>query len=289
MTMPHSLRQVLQSDGLSIAPGIADTLSTVLAERAGFPAVFLSGSAMAYTHLARPDIGLLSLGEIADIVRRIRERTEIPLVVDADSGFGNAYQVHRSVRALEQAGASGVQIEDQLNDKHPTQVTQRPLVRLADMLDKIKAALDARRDDDFIVSARTDAAVAQQSSMAQERAAAFVDCGADAVFVEGLPDAETRQQLVAQIKDQVPLLYNLSWQPSGEPRPTLSQLATEGFSLALAPAAAINASMTAIANAFNQLSQDCGIASTSPPVSIAEAIDATPFISKYQQWSTRHE
>ena len=98
--MTTDLRRRLQQDNILVAPGVSDTLGTVLAERIGFEAVFLSGSAMGYTHLGRPDIGLLSLGEIADITRRIAERIELPILVDADSGFSNVYNVHRSVRAL---------------------------------------------------------------------------------------------------------------------------------------------------------------------------------------------
>ena len=140
-------RQLIAAREVVSIPGVYDTLSSLLAKRAGFPAVFVSGSAIAASRLARPDVNLLAITEIADVVARIRERLDVPILADADAGYGNAMNVRRTVLLLERAGASGIQIEDQLNHKPSGALTSRPVIELQEMLGKIKAAQDARTND----------------------------------------------------------------------------------------------------------------------------------------------
>ena len=157
MNLPAQLRRRLGEKAIVIAPGIYDAFSALRAEVAGFETVFVSGSALAATHLARPDIGLLTASETADIVERIGERISVPMLVDADHGFGNRFAVARTVKALERAGASAIQIEDQLEVKPASHPLSRPLITAAQMSDKIKAARDSLSNDDILISARSDA------------------------------------------------------------------------------------------------------------------------------------
>ena len=289
--MATTLQQRLSRGDFLIAPGVADTLGAVLAERAGFSAVFLSGSAMSYSSLGRPDIGLMSLEEVANITRRIAERCSLGIVVDADSGFGNAYNVYRTVRALELSGAAALQLEDQVHDKHPGGIGNRPLIALTDMLDKIKAALDARRNPTTLISARSDAAVSVSVDEALDRAQAYIECGADMLFLEGLPHAAARRQLVDTNAGAVPLVYNLGWQATVQP-PSARELSDEGFSVALDPAVAITATVRGIAGALHELAQqhpDPPRSRGPEPETAAEAIDASAFVSLYQRWSTSDE
>lgn len=287
-----SLRQRVHDSRILVVPGIADTLSAVLAERAGFEAVFLSGSAMACTHLGRPDIGLLSLGDITPILARITERIDIPVFVDADSGFGNAYNVHRGTRALERAGANCIQIEDQVHDKHPNHVGERPVVALTDMQGKLRAALDARRSDATLISARSDAVHTESVAAALERAVAYAEVGADIVFVEGLVNPEDRKRLVELIGDRAAILSIAAPQASAE-IPDVETLRTEGYSIALSPATVINAITEASKAALSKLaSQAPGLErkTNDEPTSsadIVEAVHGGEFIGKYKDWSTQ--
>ncbi|MFK8054347.1 MAG: oxaloacetate decarboxylase [Woeseiaceae bacterium] len=286
-----TLKQRLQKNQVLIAPGIADTITAVIAEALGFEAVFLSGSAMAYTHLGRPDIGLLTLSEVASITARVAERVDVPIFVDADSGSGNAFNVFRAVRQLEVAGASCIQIEDQVHDKHPKIVTQRPVISIADMQAKLCAALDSRRDENLLISARSDAVFTEGVESAIERAVAYADTGVDLVFVEGLSKREDRLTLRNAVPEQCALLFNVAL-PNGADAPDVATLQTEGYSVALFPASIINATTQAAHEALENLRQSAGLPETSgrnQPANVAEAIGAKPFIERYQHWSKNHD
>ncbi len=244
MTMGANLRRRLADGAAARAPGVFDTLSGLLAEQAGFDAVFLSGSALAWSHLARPDIGLLSASEITTIVARLCDRIGIPVLVDADSGYGNAIQVARTVRQFEAAGAAAIQIEDQAEVKCPRAPTARPLVPLETMVGKLKAAQDARRHDDTLISARTDAAASIGFDEALRRAVAFAEAGADLIFVEPLSKPDHIRRLVSELGDARPLVHNIL--PGGA-SPLVSATAARdaGFSLVLFPGAVIQATAVA--------------------------------------------
>lgn len=276
------LQKRLADKRFVVAPGVADTLSACMAARAGFEAVFVSGSALAYSHLARPDIGLLSLGEVADITRRISERVDIAVLVDADSGFGNAFQVYRTVRTLELAGANAIQIEDQESEKDPGNVTGRPLISEADMVVKINAALDARRDETTLISARTDAAITKSVSEALDRAARYADAGADIVFVEGLEASSDRSRLINRLGDKTPSLFNLGW--PGKPKsPTVDELVATGYAIALDPSIVLRAVVDGVGKALQILASHSK-QSIAPQPTPEEAIDAQAYLRKYETW-----
>jgi 2-methylisocitrate lyase-like PEP mutase family enzyme len=250
-----TLRRLLARGQIVIAPGVFDAMSALLAVDAGFPAVFVSGSALAYTQLARPDVNLVAITEVADTVARIADRIDAPILVDADSGHGNAANVQRTVRMLERAGAAAIQIEDQVNHKPPASLNARPLVSRAEMVGKIKAALDARVNRDTVISARTDAMFTAGFDDALDRAIAFADAGADMVFVEGLTEIGQMKRLIAEIGGRVPLLHNVI-DGGTSPVQTAAEAQALGYAVVLFPGAAVQAAATAMQAALGQLAAE---------------------------------
>ena len=169
-----ALSERLQQPELLVAPGCYDALSAALIERAGFEAAYVSGASIAYTRFGRPDIGLVSFSEVADCVAAIGDRVEIPLIVDIDTGFGNALNVQRTVKLMARAGASALQLEDQVTPKRCGHLNDKQLVSTGEMVGKIKAALDARPDGEVLVVARTDAIAVEGFAAALDRAEAYV-------------------------------------------------------------------------------------------------------------------
>jgi len=251
--MPNAktLRALIAAPEILVTPGIYDAFSAFRAQEAGFKAIFVSGSALAAMHLARPDIGLLTLTEVAEATARIADRISIPLLVDADQGFGNAFMAARTMRMLEQSGASGVQIEDQLDTKPTSFPLGRPLIPACDMVDKIKAMLDARRDGAVVVSARSDAVSTEGVDAALDRAAAYAAAGADMIFVENLKTRTDMERLIAMIGRRKPLLHNLL--RTGEEVQDAQTLQAMGYSVALFPGVAVQAVGAAIDGAFTAL------------------------------------
>ena len=251
MKQPSSLRDLIAAPEILVVPGVFDAFSAVSAQMAGFRAVFVSGSALASMHLAQPDIGLLTLTETADIVGRIAERLNIPLLVDADQGFGNALSVARAVHLLERSGAAGIQIEDQLETKPAWAPLSRPLVDPDVMVGKIKAALDSRRNAATVISARSDAVSTEGFDRALERAHLYADAGADMVFVESLTSHAEMARLVGELGSKVPLLHNLL-RIEDEVRDAATAESI-GYSVALFPATAVSAVREALVKAFLSL------------------------------------
>ncbi|MEO0411442.1 MAG: isocitrate lyase/PEP mutase family protein [Pseudomonadota bacterium] len=239
----------LAQPGILIAPGIYDALTAHLARQAGFEAVFLSGSAVAFSQLAQPDIGLVTMTEMALACDRIRDRTDLHIVIDADSGYGNAFNVARCVRTFERAGASGIQIEDQLNTKAVDAVAARPLVSPDIMVGKIKAALDARASDDTVISARSDAAFTEGAEKATERAVMYKEAGADMIFVEGLTKQGDMAALHSALGQDFPTLYNVL-DPAKTEVSDPAALEALGYSMMLYPATAITAAANAALKAL---------------------------------------
>lgn len=265
-----SLKQRLAQKQIVRVPGIYDALTATLAEKAGFEAVFISGSAVSFSQLARPDIGFVTQTEMAQVVDRVRDRVSIPLFVDADSGFGNAFNVARTVRTFERAGASGIQIEDQLNTKIVSEVSSRPLVPTDVMVGKIKAALDARQSEDTIISARSDAMFTEGADAALDRAVAYADAGADMIFVEGMTEANDRTKLCDALKDRVLLLFNLL-KPGAPGTPSPEDLEAQGYDIVLFPAAVIGPVANAAWQSLNQLA---GNDVPNDPLAVTDLIDA---------------
>lgn len=250
MSTARHLRERLAQSKILVAPGIYDALSAAIAQNLGFEAVFASGSALAATQLGRPDIGLLGLAETAEIVGRIADRIDIPVLVDADQGGGNAFAVSRHVRMLEKAGAAGIQIEDQAEVKPASDPLSRPLISIPDMVAKIDAAKGACRHQ-TVISARTDAVSTEGVSAAIDRALAYAEAGADMVFVESLSRRSDMERLVAAIDGRVPVLHNLL-RPSDEVFDAAT-LEAIGYSVALFPAPAVRAAGEALTAAFGKL------------------------------------
>lgn len=232
------LRAALASGRAVIAPGVYDALTALLVQQAGFQCAYVSGASVSFTRIGRPDIGLTTLTEVADTVANIRERVDLPLLVDADTGFGNALNVIRTVRILERAGATGIQLEDQTSPKRCGHLAGKSMVSKAEMVGKLKAALDARRDSDTLIIARTDAIAIDGIDAALERAHAYVDAGADVLFVEALRDREQMHRVAAELSSRVTLLVNMV-EGGKTPLTPASELGEMGFRLVIYPGAMV--------------------------------------------------
>jgi len=192
-----------------LAPGAYDALTALIAERAGFEALYISGAAMAHTRLGRPDIGLVGMSEVAQTVTLIRDRIGINLIVDADTGYGNALNVERTVRLFERAGANAIQLEDQDFPKRCGHLDDKMLIPAIEMVGKIKAAVDSRHSADTLIIARTDAIAVEGFDRALERAALFVEAGADVLFVEAPRQRDELARVGEKFGKSVPLLANM--------------------------------------------------------------------------------
>jgi 2-methylisocitrate lyase-like PEP mutase family enzyme len=239
MTDAVNLRTRLARKPIVIAPGIFDALTAHIAEQAGFSTLYVSGAAIAYTRLGRPDIGLVSMSEVADTIGTIRDRVSAHLVVDADTGYGNALNVSRTIRLFERAGANAIQLEDQAFPKRCGHLDNKTLIPAEEMVGKIKAATDARQSRETLVVARTDAVAVEGFERAIARALSYRDAGADILFVEAPKTRAELQRVPIAIKD-VPLLANMV---EGGKTPPLaaSDLEAMGFSLVIFPGGIVRA------------------------------------------------
>jgi 2-methylisocitrate lyase-like PEP mutase family enzyme len=235
-----SLRERLQSKALLLAPGVYDALSALLAEQAGFEALYLSGASIAYMRLARSDIGLTTFSEVEDALARIAERVRLPVIVDADTGFGNALNVQRTVRGFERAGAAMIQLEDQGFPKRCGHLDGKALVSSAEMCGKLRAALDARSSRETLLLARTDALAVEGLDAAFERAEAYLECGVDALFIEALRTAQQMDAACRRFAARVPLLANMV-EGGKTPLHDATRLQARGFRLAIFPGGAARA------------------------------------------------
>ncbi len=238
MTHAETLRRLLAGPDVVIAPGMFNGLTALLVQQEGFPCAYLGGASISYARIGRPDIGLMSFGEVAETVSQIRERIDIPFVVDADTGFGNALNVQRTVRVLERMGASGIQLEDQTMPKRCGHLSGKTLIPRDEMLGKLKAAQDARSDDATVIVARTDAIAVEGFAAALERAHAYLECGADMLFVEAPQDEEQLKTLGRELGGRVPLLANMV-EGGKTPLKTAQELAELGFKMVIYPGAMI--------------------------------------------------
>jgi 2-methylisocitrate lyase-like PEP mutase family enzyme len=239
MTEPNSLRARLARKPIVVAPGVYDAFTALVAEQAGFGTLYVSGAAIAYTRLGRSDIGLVSMSEVADVIGTIRDRVAAALIVDADTGYGNALNVARTMRLFERAGANAIQIEDQSFPKRCGHLDEKRLVPAAEMVGKIKAALDARQSRDTLLIARTDAVGVEGFDKAIGRALAYRDAGADMLFVEA-PQAQAELKRIAPALGGVPVMANMV---EGGKTPLLaaSELEALGFALVIFPGGIVRA------------------------------------------------
>ncbi|TQL91094.1 isocitrate lyase/PEP mutase family protein [Pseudonocardia kunmingensis] len=249
------LRELLAAPGPLVAPGAYDALSARLVEQAGFDAVYMTGFGTTATLIGRPDVGLLSGAEMADNARRIAGAVEIPLIADADTGYGNALNVVRTVQSYERAGVAGLHLEDQVTPKRCGHMSGKAVIDRAEMTGKIRAAVAARADPDLVLIARTDAAAVEGLPAAIERARAYADAGADLLFVEA-PTSEADIATVAgELRDVAPLVFN--WAEGGRTPPIpLSRIAELGFALVLYPIGTLLAATAGIQNLLATLRTD---------------------------------
>ncbi len=204
-----SLKQRLQDKRALLAPGVYDAFTALVAEQAGFEALYLSGASIAYNLLGRSDIGLTTVTEVAHTLSRITERVRVPVIVDGDTGFGNALNTQRSVRTLEQAGAAMIQLEDQTFPKRCGHLDGKGVVPVSEMVGKLKAALDARRSPETLILARTDAVAVEGFEAALERAEQYLACGVDALFVEAVRSPEQMKIACERFAGRIPMLANM--------------------------------------------------------------------------------
>ena len=234
------LREKLDNNKIILVPGIYDSFGALMAEKAGFEALYVSGASISYTKLGSPDLGFVSMSEVAAIVGNISERTSLPLIVDADTGFGNALNVQRTIKVFEKAGASAIQIEDQLLPKRCGHLDGKTLITDQEMCGKIKAALDSRVNSNTLIIARTDAVGVEGFESALDRAQMYYEAGADILFIEAIQDEIQIAEAMKNFGKKVPLLANMV---EGGKTPLLSapELEKLGFSIVIFPGGLVRA------------------------------------------------
>jgi methylisocitrate lyase len=245
--------QALEAEKPLQVVGTINAYSALLAQQAGFRAIYLSGAGVANASFGLPDLAMTTLGDVCEDIRRISYATELPLLVDADTGWGGAFMIGRTVREMIRAGAAACHIEDQVGSKRCGHRPGKALVDTAEMADRIKAAVDGRTDDKFAIMARTDAHAVEGQQAALDRSAAYVAAGADMIFAEALTTLEEYREFTAAIT--VPVLANLT-EFGKTPMFTTDELAGVGVSLALYPLSAYRAMSKAAAVLYETLRKD---------------------------------
>ena len=235
----NKLRALLAQPTVLQAPGVYDGLSALLVEQAGFNCAFLSGACLSFARFGRPDMGLVSASEVAETVAILRDRVSLPLIVDMDTGFGNALNVQRTVRDFERAGASALQLEDQLAPKRCGHMAGKAVIHADEMVGKIHAALDARNNSGTVLIARTDALGVNGFEDAIERAERYLEAGADALFIEAPASLEQMQAISRQFGSRAPLVHNLV-EGGMSPVKTAAELEKLNYRIALYPAALLH-------------------------------------------------
>ena len=238
-----SIGKILEGRHATLVPGAPNALFARIIEDLGFEAIYVTGAGIANMELGAPDIGLTTLNEIVHNVTCIAEAVQIPLIVDADTGFGNTQNCYRSIRLLERSGASAIQLEDQVFPKRCGHFANKAIVPTVEMVNKIKAAVDARRDPEMKIIARTDARGISGINEALDRAATFVEAGADATFVEAPKNLAELKSIPSRI--QAPQVANMVF-GGLTPEPGREALASMGYSIVLYANAALQAAIQAV-------------------------------------------
>lgn len=246
------LRAAVEQESPLQVVGTINAYSALLAERAGFRAIYLSGAGVANASFGLPDLGLTTLNDVAEDVRRICAATELPLLVDADTGWGQAFMISRTVKELTRAGAGGIHLEDQVQAKRCGHRPGKALVSSEEMVDRIRAAVDGRTDDQFVLMARTDAHASEGQQAAIDRACAYVEAGADMIFAEALNTMEEYKQFTSAVN--VPVLANIT-EFGQTPLFTVQELGDAGIKLVLYPLSAFRAMSKAAEAVYGALRQ----------------------------------
>jgi len=248
---PARLRELLNSGQTIVAPGAFDPLAARLVEEAGFAAVYMTGFGTSAALLGRPDVGLLTMTEMADSAGRIAACVDIPLIADADTGYGNPLNVIRTVGAYEAAGVAGLHIEDQVAPNKCGHMEGKLVIGADEMAQKVKAAVDARTDPDFVIIARTDARAVEGLDSALDRARRYRDAGADVLFIEALVSEAEIEAAAAAFPD-VPLLFN--WAEGGKTPPvSLDRLTELGYRLVIFPIGTLLAATAAMRRVLKEI------------------------------------
>jgi carboxyvinyl-carboxyphosphonate phosphorylmutase len=227
-----ALRRLLQQPGIIVAPGAYDCLTAKLIEREGFPAVYMTGGGTAVTRVGKPDLGFTTMSEMLDSARAITSTIAVPLIADADTGYGGALNTYRTIREYEKAGVAALHIEDQAFPKRCGHLDGKEVVSIPEMVTKIRAACDARTDDDFVIIVRTDALAVTGIDDTLRRCVAFAEAGADVLFVEALRTQEDIDRVRQEV--DLPLLYNFV-EHGKSPLIPVSELEALGFNIVIFP------------------------------------------------------
>jgi carboxyvinyl-carboxyphosphonate phosphorylmutase len=239
-----SLRKLISGKDTILAPGAYDALSARIIEQAGFPAVYMTGFGTSASLLGRPDVGLLTMTQMVDNARRIAQAVDVPVIADADTGYGNPLNVIRTVQEYELAGVSAIHIEDQVTPKKCGHMEDKQVISSSEMVEKIHAATEARRSPDFLIIVRTDARAMEGLDSALRRGRMYREAGADALFIEA-PQNEQEIEEVARTLADVPLLFN--WAEGGKTPPMpLERIAELGFRIVIFPIGALLVATKAI-------------------------------------------
>ena len=248
------LNELVRGRDPILAPGAYDALSARMIEQAGFPAVYMTGFGTSASLLGRPDVGLLTMSQMVDNARRIAQAVDVPVIADADTGYGNPLNVIRTVQEYELAGVSAIHIEDQVTPKKCGHMGNKQVIPAAEMAEKIRAAVEARRSSDFLIIARTDARAAEGLDSALRRARAYQEAGADILFIEAPQNEEEVAQIAGAFPD-VPLLFN--WAEGGKTPPIpLGRLKELGYRIVIFPISALLATAKAIRAALAEIKNE---------------------------------
>jgi len=252
MRSTTAFRQLLQQPGIIVAPGAYDCLTAMIIQQAGFPAVYMTGAGTSVARLGYPDLALATLTEMVSNARDIVEAVNVPVIADADTGYGEVLNIQRTIRQYERSGVAAVHIEDQEYPKRCGHLDNKRVISMEDMVRKIRAAVDARTDDDFVIIVRTDALAVTGWNDTQRRCERYVDAGADVLFVEGIrSDAEAK--MTADVFD-VPLMYNFV-ETGKSPLIPAQELERLGFKLVIFPVSAMLTVSKVVASLMRELKQ----------------------------------
>ena len=286
MTATMKLRALLRENRCIVAPGVADALAARLVALEGFEAVYMTGFGTSLTRLGMPDVGLLTASEMIDNASRIVDASGLPVVADADTGYGNPINTRRTIRDYEKAGVAGVHIEDQVWPKRCGHLAGKRVIPTAEMVAKIKAACDARHDSDFAIISRTDAIAVEGLDAALERGERYREAGADMLFIEA-PVGRGEVERVAKHFKGVPLLYNMA--ASGKtPDLSADELGRLGFRLAIYPNWVILAAIPAMQNMLKELKRTGTIAHLRDKVATFKQFTDIAGLPEIQQLEERY-
>lgn len=279
------LRALISEDRLLIAPGAPNALTAILIEEAGFPVVYVSGAGVSNTQLGAADVGLVSLRELVDQIRYITAAVGVPVVADADTGFGNALNVMRTVQELERAGAAGLHLEDQVTPKRCGHFEGKQIVSKTEMVNKVRAALEARRNEDFVIIARTDARAVTSLEDAIDRALAYWEAGADMIFVEAPRSTEELETIAREVPG--PLVANMVEGGKTPPQPA-EDLEKMGYRMVIYANLAMRAAVFSMQQALAHLAHNGDSAGVSDRIITMEERNRITNLAHYRKTEERY-